>query len=250
MIGRQSTIDRPDSVRRVTPPNKIIPRIVAAHTASQSAIQRALSCASTVTAVILLSPRPVILPKSAQRLFSALHCPRIGECSCPTSASIRSNSASGPTSCWTRFTLDRGERLACWVETARENQRSQPHAHSVGRAGAGGWRTLGRSQYHGCPAGPGAAEGSGDNSIRLRRDGSWPKPVPCCPDTTLISDSSGQNLGELSQIQSELEHLGGWSMAQRIEKILQQLDLNADERLATLSGGWRRRAARWRARWS
>lgn len=63
----------------------------------------------------------------------------------------------------------------------------------------------------------------------------------------LISDSSGQSLDELSQIQSELEHLGGWSMAQRIEKILQQLDLNADERLATLSGGWRRRAALARA---
>ena len=63
----------------------------------------------------------------------------------------------------------------------------------------------------------------------------------------LISDSSGHNLDELSQIQSELEHLGGWSMAQRIEKILQQLGLNADERLATLSGGWRRRAALARA---
>ena len=63
----------------------------------------------------------------------------------------------------------------------------------------------------------------------------------------LISDSSGQSLDELSQIQSELEHLGGWSMAQRIEKILQQLDLNAGERLATLSGGWRRRAALARA---
>ena len=61
---------------------------------------------------------------------------------------------------------------------------------------------------------------------------------------TLISDTSGQNLDELSQIQSELEHLDGWSMAQRIEKILQQLNLHADERLATLSGGWRRRAAR------
>ncbi len=64
---------------------------------------------------------------------------------------------------------------------------------------------------------------------------------------TLISDTSGQNLDELSQIQSELEHLDGWSMAQRIEKILQQLNLHADERLATLSGGWRRRAALARA---
>ena len=63
----------------------------------------------------------------------------------------------------------------------------------------------------------------------------------------LISDSSGQNLDEISQIQSELEHLGGWSMEQRIDKILQQLGLNADEQLATLSGGWRRRAALARA---
>ena len=64
---------------------------------------------------------------------------------------------------------------------------------------------------------------------------------------TLISDSSEQNLDEISQIQSELEHLDGWSMAQRIEKVLQQLGLNANEQLATLSGGWRRRAALARA---
>ncbi|MEK9792736.1 MAG: ATP-binding cassette domain-containing protein, partial [Halieaceae bacterium] len=64
---------------------------------------------------------------------------------------------------------------------------------------------------------------------------------------TLISDSSEQHLDEISQIQSELEHLDGWSMAQRIEKVLQQLGLNANEQLATLSGGWRRRAALARA---
>jgi len=64
---------------------------------------------------------------------------------------------------------------------------------------------------------------------------------------TLISDSSEQNLDEISQIQSELEHLGGWSMEQRIDKVLQQLGLNANEQLATLSGGWRRRAALARA---
>ena len=64
---------------------------------------------------------------------------------------------------------------------------------------------------------------------------------------TLISDSSAQNLDEISQIQSELEHLGGWSMEQRIDKVLQQLGLDANEQLATLSGGWRRRAALARA---
>ena len=64
---------------------------------------------------------------------------------------------------------------------------------------------------------------------------------------TLTADGSAGALEELSQIQTQLEHLDGWTMAQRIEKVLQQLDLNADEQLAALSGGWRRRAALARA---
>ena len=60
---------------------------------------------------------------------------------------------------------------------------------------------------------------------------------------TLTTDGSADALEELSQIQAELEHLDGWTMEQRIERVLQQLDLNADDLLATLSGGWRRRAA-------
>ena len=64
---------------------------------------------------------------------------------------------------------------------------------------------------------------------------------------TLTADGSADALEELSQIQAELEHLDGWTMAQRIERVLQQLDLNADDLLATLSGGWRRRAALARA---
>ncbi|MBL6821518.1 MAG: ATP-binding cassette domain-containing protein [Luminiphilus sp.] len=64
---------------------------------------------------------------------------------------------------------------------------------------------------------------------------------------TLTADSSADALEELSQIQTQLEHHDGWTMEQRIEKVLQQLDLNADEPLATLSGGWRRRAALARA---
>ena len=64
---------------------------------------------------------------------------------------------------------------------------------------------------------------------------------------TLASDGSADALEELSQIQTQLEHLDGWTMEQRIERVLQQLDLNADDMLATLSGGWRRRAALARA---
>ena len=63
----------------------------------------------------------------------------------------------------------------------------------------------------------------------------------------LTTDGSTDALEELSQIQAELEHLDGWTMEQRIEKVMQQLDLNPDNLLATLSGGWRRRAALARA---
>lgn len=64
---------------------------------------------------------------------------------------------------------------------------------------------------------------------------------------TLTTDGSADALEELSQIQAQLEHLDGWTMEQRIERVLQQLDLNAGDLLATLSGGWRRRAALARA---
>ena len=63
----------------------------------------------------------------------------------------------------------------------------------------------------------------------------------------LTADGSAEALEELGQIQAKLEHLDGWTMEQRIERVLQQLDLKADDLLATLSGGWRRRAALARA---
>ena len=59
----------------------------------------------------------------------------------------------------------------------------------------------------------------------------------------LAEDGSAGALEELSQIQAKLEHLDGWTMERRIKQVLQQLDLQADDPLATLSGGWRRRAA-------
>ena len=64
---------------------------------------------------------------------------------------------------------------------------------------------------------------------------------------TLAADGSAEALEELSQIQAKLEHLDGWTMERRIKQVLQQLDLQADDPLATLSGGWRRRAALARA---
>jgi len=63
----------------------------------------------------------------------------------------------------------------------------------------------------------------------------------------LAEDGSAGALEELSQIQAKLEHLDGWTMERRIKQVLQQLDLQANDPLATLSGGWRRRAALARA---
>ena len=64
---------------------------------------------------------------------------------------------------------------------------------------------------------------------------------------TLAANGSAAALEELSQIKAQLEHLDGWNREQRIERVLQQLDLKADDPLETLWGGWRRRAALARA---
>ena len=64
---------------------------------------------------------------------------------------------------------------------------------------------------------------------------------------SLAADGSAEALKELSTIQDQLEHADGWSLDQRIARILDQLDLTATEALSTLSGGWRRRVALARA---
>ena len=64
---------------------------------------------------------------------------------------------------------------------------------------------------------------------------------------SLAADGSAEALKELSTIQDQLEHADGWSLDQRIARILDQLDLTATEPLSTLSGGWRRRVALARA---
>ncbi|GAB3017207.1 ATP-binding cassette ATPase Uup [Bowmanella dokdonensis] len=56
-------------------------------------------------------------------------------------------------------------------------------------------------------------------------------------------DPSEANLKKLERLQSELEHLDAWRLEQRIEQVLQHLELPANDSLASLSGGWRRKAA-------
>jgi ATP-binding cassette subfamily F protein uup len=50
-----------------------------------------------------------------------------------------------------------------------------------------------------------------------------------------------QALAELGRLQHELEERDGWSIEQRVETVLEQLNLPADAIVDTLSGGWRRR---------
>ncbi|MEM0955134.1 MAG: ATP-binding cassette domain-containing protein [Pseudomonadota bacterium] len=47
----------------------------------------------------------------------------------------------------------------------------------------------------------------------------------------------------LARAQSELEAKDGWRLAQKVESVISQLQLPGDAKMATLSGGWRRRVA-------
>jgi len=54
-------------------------------------------------------------------------------------------------------------------------------------------------------------------------------------------DPSAAAIDELGRLQHDLEERDGWRIEQRIETVLSKLSLDADARVGTLSGGWRRR---------
>lgn len=56
-----------------------------------------------------------------------------------------------------------------------------------------------------------------------------------------------QALTRLQRVQQQLEAHDGWTLGNRIDTILQRLQLNPDQPMKSLSGGWRRRAALARA---
>lgn len=62
-----------------------------------------------------------------------------------------------------------------------------------------------------------------------------------------IAHSHDPDLDALSRVQQQLEAVDGWQLQQRVDTILQQLDLPPDALMASLSGGWRRRVALARA---
>jgi ATP-binding cassette subfamily F protein uup len=66
--------------------------------------------------------------------------------------------------------------------------------------------------------------------------------------TNLVSgDPSQKNLAKLEVLQHELEHKNAWKFEQQIQQVLTQLNLDANQQLSSLSGGWRRKAALARA---
>ncbi|RLM23049.1 ABC transporter ATP-binding protein [Brenneria alni] len=61
------------------------------------------------------------------------------------------------------------------------------------------------------------------------------------------TDPSEKNLNQLAKLQDILEHQGLWQLESRIHEVLEQLGLTAEAPLASLSGGWLRKAALGRA---
>ncbi len=58
-----------------------------------------------------------------------------------------------------------------------------------------------------------------------------------------LTRDADADLEQLSRIQQQLESVDGWTLQQRVETTLSQLDLPADLAMRELSGGWRRRVA-------
>lgn len=51
------------------------------------------------------------------------------------------------------------------------------------------------------------------------------------------------DMQRLDQLQHELDACNGWALNQRVEQLLKRLHLDGEARMASLSGGWRRRVA-------
>jgi hypothetical protein len=62
-----------------------------------------------------------------------------------------------------------------------------------------------------------------------------------------VIQPSEKNLNEMARLQELLDHHNLWQLESRITEVLEQLGLDADMELASLSGGWLRKAALGRA---
>jgi len=63
----------------------------------------------------------------------------------------------------------------------------------------------------------------------------------------VMEDPSEKNLNEMGRLQAILDHQNLWQLDSRINDVLQQIGLQPDTELSSLSGGWLRKAALGRA---
>ena len=59
----------------------------------------------------------------------------------------------------------------------------------------------------------------------------------------LVHDEQGADLDALARVQQQLENADGWTLQQRVDTTLSQLQLPGEATMGELSGGWRRRVA-------
>ena len=59
----------------------------------------------------------------------------------------------------------------------------------------------------------------------------------------LMHSHTKQDLNKLNQLQQAIDTHNGWQFEQTIQTVLTRLELHPDQPIATLSGGWQRRAA-------
>lgn len=62
----------------------------------------------------------------------------------------------------------------------------------------------------------------------------------------LISQKDGHDevwMNQVNELQQHIDQKEGWQIQERIERVIQALDLPADSTMSALSGGWRRRVA-------
>ncbi|WP_455813312.1 ABC transporter ATP-binding protein [Pseudomonas graminis] len=63
----------------------------------------------------------------------------------------------------------------------------------------------------------------------------------------VMEDPSDKNLNEMARLQGILDHQNLWQLESRIHDVLQQIGLDGEAELSSLSGGWLRKAALGRA---
>lgn len=63
----------------------------------------------------------------------------------------------------------------------------------------------------------------------------------------LTADYEQADMAQLEKVQQQLEAKQGWSLSQKVDTVISQLQLPADKKMSELSGGWRKRVALARA---